>query len=178
MTLTTTLLRKELEPQLDVAEQRYPEVYAAIMAYTAFCDAHGDEDNTKNNKLRDKLQKLTGKDLSDVNLEEWWEEDGAENLAFAISLPSPQKVADITLSELTELVQRAQGLAKPACAATGFQATYYDTVVFSIRYFHQLLALNFKAYSHKLFQRNQDSQGKYFEYSTAEIVAKLLDKKV
>ncbi len=171
------LLRKELEPQFDVAEQLYPEVYAALVDYTAFCDAHGDEDNAENDKLMIKLQTLTGKDLAGVNLWEWWEEDGAENLAFAISLPSPQKVTNITLSELTELVQRAQGFTKPASTATGFQAAFYNTVVFSIRYFHQLLALNFKAYSHKLFQRNKDSQGNYFEYSTTEIVAKLWNEK-
>lgn len=172
------LLREELEPRFDLAEKLYPEVYDAIMEYATFCGKKGDEDNTEGNKMRVKLQKLTGKDISEVNLWEWWEEEGAEDLAFAISLPSPKKVADITLNELTELVKRAQGLEKPALADTSFQAAFYDTMVFSIRYFHQLIELNFEAYSHKLFQRNKDNQGKYFEYSTTEIVAKLWNKKV
>jgi hypothetical protein len=170
------LLRKELEPRFDVAEKLYPEVYEAITAYATFCDNHGDEEDTGYNDLKIKIQQLTGKDMTNINLWEWWEEEGAENLAFTISLPSPRKVANITLSELTELVKRAQGLEQPANTDTGFQAAFYDTLVFSIRYFHQLIELNFKEYSHKLFQRNKDLRGNYYEYSTAEIVAKLWSK--
>jgi hypothetical protein len=37
------------------------------------------------------------------------------------------------------------------------------------------LALNFKTYDVRLFQRNKDKSGNYFEYSIAEIAAKLWD---
>lgn len=166
-------LRAELEPQFDVAEKLYPEIYAAIMEYTAFYDENGDEGNAAYKQLEAKLKNLTGKDMAEFNLWEWWEAEGAESLAFAISLPTPKQVDNVTLEELTELVKRAQGFNGPSDTDTDFRAAFYDCLVFSVRYFHKLLELNFEAYSHKLFQRNKDAAGNYFEYSTAEIVARL-----
>ena len=166
-------LRTELEPQFNVAEKLYPEIYAAIMEYTAFYDDNGDEGNATYKQLEAKFKKLTGKDMAEFNLWEWWEAEGAESLAFAISLPNPKRVDNVTLEELTELVKRAQGFNEPPATDTDFRAAFYECLVFSVRYFHQLLELNFEAYSPKLFQRNKEEAGNYFEYSTAEIVARL-----
>ena len=82
-------LRNVLNPDLNTAEQRYPEVLEAILAYTDFCDEQGDGELSEYKKLEGKLHVLTGKDISRFNLGEWWEEEGAESLAFKISLPDP-----------------------------------------------------------------------------------------
>lgn len=37
------LLRNVMEPDLKTAELNYPKVLSAILAYTNFCDEHGDE---------------------------------------------------------------------------------------------------------------------------------------
>ncbi|MGH1601097.1 hypothetical protein [Campylobacter majalis] len=36
---------------------------------------------------------------------EWWETDGAENIAFDIALIEPNLVPDITKAELTKIVE-------------------------------------------------------------------------
>jgi len=38
-------LRKEIEPQMDIAEKLYPGILKLILAYTGFCDEYGDETN-------------------------------------------------------------------------------------------------------------------------------------
>lgn len=52
-----------LEPPLAVAEERYATILASILAYTQFCDTHGDDDNTEYDRLADQLQALSGKDI-------------------------------------------------------------------------------------------------------------------
>ena len=99
-------LRKEIEPDFETVEKRYPIALKAIMSYTAYCDENGDEDLVEYNKLADYLHQLTGKDMSQFNLWEWWEEEGAEVLAFRIVLPEPQCVHNITMDEVHEVVKR------------------------------------------------------------------------
>ncbi len=99
-------LRKEIEPDFETVEKRYPIALKAIMSYTAYCDENGDEDLVEYNKLADYLHQLTGKDMPQFNLWEWWEEEGAEVLAFKIVLPEPQCVHNITMDELYEVVKR------------------------------------------------------------------------
>ena len=99
-------LRKEIEPDFETVEKRYPIALKAIMSYTAYCDENGDEDLVEYNKLADYLHQLTGKDMSQFNLWEWWEEEGAEVLAFKIVLPEPQCVHNITMDEVHEVVKR------------------------------------------------------------------------
>lgn len=48
-------LRKEIEPQLDIAEKLYPEILKSILDYTDFVDENGDEDNGEYTKLEQKL---------------------------------------------------------------------------------------------------------------------------
>ena len=166
-------LRNLLEPDLKTAEQRYPEVLEAILAYTNFCDEHGDEELIEYNKLEDKLRLLTRKDMSRFNLSEWWEEEGAEPLAFKVSLPDPVFTGDITRDELTEIVSHLKTFTDPAQGDESFIgqfANYLDG------YYHSLLSLNFKGYELKLFQRNKDKSGKYFEYAANEIVEKIWSK--
>lgn len=166
-------LRKEIEPQFDIAEKVYPEILKSILDYTEFCDENSDEDNVEYKILEDKLNKLTGKDMSQFNLWEWWEEDGAENLAFDISLPNAKQIDEITSAELFEIVRRLKTFEEPDENDQSFKAMFYIRTVFGNSYFDKFLELNFKTYDVKLFQRNKDKNGNYFEYSIDEIVEKL-----
>lgn len=163
-------LRNVLEPDLKTAEERYPEVLNAILVYTDFCDEHGDEDLSEYKKLEHKLHLLTGKDMSRFNLSEWWEEEGAEPLAFKISLPDPAFVEDVSREELAEIVSRLKTFNDPVEGDKSFfgQFAYYLD-----GYYHLLLSLNFNGYELRLFQRNKDESGKYFEYAADEIVEKI-----
>lgn len=164
-------LRNVLDPDLKTAEQRYPEVLEAILAYTNFCDEHGDQDLAEYKKLEDKLHAMTGKDMSRFNLSEWWEEEGAEPLAFRISLPDPVFTGDVTREELEEIVHRLKTFVGPAEADESFSGQFS---LYLDGYYHPLLSLNFKGYDPKLFQRNKDKNGKYFEYGADEIVARII----
>jgi len=166
-------LRKEIEPQFEIAEKRYSKVLKLILDYTDYCDENGDEDNIEYKKLEEKLHNLTGKDISQFNLWEWWEEDSAENLAFDISLPEPQIVKDITKEELAEIVRRFKTYEEPYENEENFKALFYSRTIFGNGFFEDFLKRNFKTYRVELFQRHKGKDGNYFEYSADEIVEKL-----
>jgi len=166
-------LRKEIEPDFETAEKLYPEVLKLILTYPEYCDENGDEDNSEYQKLENTLHKMTGKDMSQFNLWEWWEEDGAENLAFDISLPDAKQVSEITHSELSEIVRRIKTYEIPDEENKSFKSIFYNHTIFGNSYFDKFLEMNFKTYDYKLFQRNKDKQGNYFEYSQDEIVEKM-----
>ncbi|PQA93232.1 hypothetical protein B0A69_13900 [Chryseobacterium shigense] len=159
-------LRKDIEPDFDTAEKRYPEVLQLILAYTDYCDEQGDEDQSAYQKLEDKLHEMTGKEMSRFNLWEWWEADGAENLAFDIALPDPVVAENMTKDELSEIVRRLKTFELPD--GKSFETQFYSNVCFGNGYYYQFLKLNFKKFNPKLFQRNKDKNGNYFEYSQHE----------
>ncbi|WP_296143473.1 hypothetical protein [uncultured Flavobacterium sp.] len=163
-------LRKEIEPDFETAEKLYPEVLKLILEYTDYCDKNGDEDNSEYEKLENKLHEMTEKDMSQFNLWEWWEEEGAEVLTFRISLPNPNTVDNVTKEELTELVRRKKTFLMQDENDDSFKGQFhyhFDD------YYIDFLEKNFKTYDHKLFERNKDKNGNYFEYSKEEIVEKL-----
>lgn len=102
-------LRNTIEPQFDIAEKLYPEVLKPIMDYTDFCNENGDENNEEYKKLEATFHGMTGKDMLRFDLWEWWEGEGAEVLAFRISLPDPIKIGDISKDELFEIVRSKKG---------------------------------------------------------------------
>lgn len=163
-------LRKEIEPDFDIAEKRYPEVLKLILAYTDFCDKNGDEDFIEYKKLENTLNKMTGKNISQFNLWEWWEEEGAEVLAFRIALPDAQKVSNITKDELAEIVKRLKQFVEIDESDKSFKAEFQYQID---AYYYEFLKLNFKTYHPTLFQRNKDNDGNYFEYTKEEIVEKI-----
>ncbi|MEO6818569.1 MAG: hypothetical protein ABI266_07285 [Ginsengibacter sp.] len=81
-------------------------ILKAIREYATFCDEHGDEENLGYKLLENNLHQLTGKDMSAYNLWKWWEEEGAEVLAFRIALPKPKKVNSIKREEVHEIAER------------------------------------------------------------------------
>lgn len=164
-------LRKDIEPDFDTAEKWYPEVLQLILAYTDYCDEQGDENQSAYQKLEDKLHEMTGKEMFRFNLWEWWEADEAENLAFDIALPDPVIVDNITKNELSEIVRRLKTFELPE--ERSFKAQFYSHLCFGNGYYHEFLKLNFKNYNLKLFQRNKDKDGNYFEYSKEETTERL-----
>ena len=163
-------LRKEIEPDFETVEKRYPIALKAIMSYTAYCDENGDEDLVEYNKLADYLHQLTGKDMSQFNLWEWWEEEGAEVLAFRIVLPEPQCVHNISMDELYEVVKRL----KTDIYTPSEDGSLKELFKYHLDGYYKLfLERNFNTYDPKLFERNINDKGEYFEYTEAQIVQML-----
>ena len=163
-------LRKEMEPDFETVEKRYPIALKAIMSYAAHCDENGDEDLVEYNKLADYLHQLTGKDMSQFNLWEWWEEEGAEVLAFKIVLPEPQCVHNITMDELYEVVKRL----KTDIYTPSEDGSLKEIFKYHLdEYYKLFLERNFNTYDPKLFERNINDKGEYFEYTEAQIVQML-----
>ena len=163
-------LRKEIEPDFETIEKRYPIALKAIMSYTAYCDENGDEDLVEYNKLADYLHQLTGKDMSQFNLWEWWEEEGAEVLAFRIVLPEPQCVHNISMDELYEVVKRL----KTDIYTPSEDGSLKELFKYHLdEYYKLFLERNFNTYDPKLFERNINDKGEYFEYTEAQIVQML-----
>jgi hypothetical protein len=166
-------LRREIEPQLERAEKLYPEILKLVMNYATFCDEHGDEENREYKRLENKLHALTGKDISKFNLWEWWEEEGAEVLAFRIALLDPKKFDDMTEDEVFEIVNRILTFEEPDEANSSFEEQFkYHLDDF----YHELLSINVETYDYQLFTRQKDKDGNYFEYSAVQIVEKLFQK--
>lgn len=163
-------LRKEIEPDFETVEKRDPIALKAIMTYTAYCDENGDEDLVEYNKLADYLHQLTGKDMSQFNLWEWWEEEGAEVLAFRIVLPEPQCVHNISMDELYEVVKRL----KTDIYTPSEDGSLKEIFKYHLdEYYKLFLERNFNTYDPKLFERNINDKGEYFEYTEAQIVQML-----
>jgi hypothetical protein len=168
-------MRKELEPKMETAKTIYPQIVKLIEEYTEYCDENGDEENIEYKKLEGKLHKITGKDISQYNLWEYWEEEGLEPLCFKISLPDPNIVNDITKEELTEIVKRIkEGIFKKSYNDDEFAEEFK---YFLKDYYHKLLRINYKNYSNDYFNRQKRKDGKYFEYNVEEIVEKIINKK-
>ncbi|MBV8325573.1 hypothetical protein [Chryseobacterium sp.] len=100
-------LRPDLEPDLKTAEIRYPKILKLILDYTAYADLSGDGDLTAYHKLESELHHITQKDISQFNME-WWEEEGAEVLAFRMALPDPEKTENLTPEEREEILFRIE----------------------------------------------------------------------
>ncbi|WP_343680852.1 hypothetical protein [Chryseobacterium arthrosphaerae] len=170
-------LRAEIEADFETAEKRYPEVLKLILDYTDCCDAHGDEDSVEYKKLEERLHTITGKEMSQFDLWEWWEGDGAENLAFSISLPEPEIVKDLTRDEVAEIVRRLKTFEIPDAEDKTFKSLFYNYLYFGSDFYPKFLKVNGLAYKIELFQRHKDKNGNYFEFSQEEITDQLWNGK-
>lgn len=137
-------LRPEIEPDMETAKARYPEVLRLILAYTDYIDNHGDEDNSEYERLENTLHTMTGKDMSRYNLWEWWEAEGAEVLAFRIALPDPKSVNNLTKEEVNELVHRMNHFEIPKEPE---EPTFENQFKWYLeQYYHAFLKLNHPEY--------------------------------
>ena len=115
--------------------------------------------------------------MSKFSLHEWWEAEGAENLAFDIALPEPKAVPDITKDELSEIVERM--LAPVPEFDDDFLEAFYARVKFACEgaYFAEFLKLNFAdTFRFELFERRK-IEGVMRELSANEIVEILWGKR-
>lgn len=171
-------MRAQIEPDYEMARKRYDGILKKILAYTDYCDAHGDESGEKYRELENELHAITGKDMSKFDLWEWWEADGAENLAFDIALPEPRLVPDITKDELREIIERMTSF-EPQESEDEFLDEFYDRPNFACEggYFTEFLKLNFKdTYDFKLFTRHKRN-GVITELNAEEITQILWGKR-
>ena len=166
-------MRKELEPNIEVAEKLYPKIKELVEEYTEYCDENGDEGNIKYNILENKLHEITGKDISQYNLWEYWEEEGLEVLCFKISLPEPNVVKEITKEELSEIIKRIKEDIFEENEGNSFMELFNYHLD---EYYHKLLEINFKNYKYEYFGRQKGKNGEYFEYEIDEIVEKIWNK--
>ena len=170
-------MRAQIEPDFESARKKYDEILEQILAYTDYCDEFGDEDGEEYHKVEQCLAKISGKDMSKFSLHEWWEAEGAENLAFDIALPEPKVVADITKDELRQIVERM--LAPVPEFDDDFLEAFYVRVTFACKgaYFAEFLKLNFaQTFSFELFER-REIEGVMRELSANEIVEILWGKR-
>jgi hypothetical protein len=164
-------MRKELKANMETAKKLYPKIKELIEKYTEYCDENGDEENIEYKKLENKLHEITGKDISQYNLWEYWEEEGLEPLAFRIALPEPNIVNDITKEELTEIVKIIkEDIFKENDTDDEF---IQEFKYLCMDYYHKLLKINFKNYKYEYFNSQKGKDGKYFEYKVEEIVEKI-----
>ncbi|MCP2039816.1 hypothetical protein L1281_000386 [Neisseria sp. HSC-16F19] len=162
-------LRPELRPNLIRAEQLYPQVLKRLQDYEIFYDSlpeHAPATVIEHEyrAMEHELSRLTGKDLSQVWLWEWWEQDGIEVFAFHLALPEPVRVGEIAKDELEEIVHRVQSIDYPKTGE--FEKIFAHHLQ---SWYAQLLKIHFPHYRPDIFLRQQDATGRYFEYSTAEI---------
>lgn len=167
-------LRKELEPNIKIVSELYPLVKKKILDFTDFWDNNPDDAILKHKEVEDELKILTGKDMSNFDLWEYWEADGIENLAFRISLPNPIKVSDFKKSELKEVLTRIKTFEEP----TEYENDEILMLLWANKsdFYTELIKVNFSKYDLKFFIRNKDKKGNYFEYSVDKIIENLWDE--
>ncbi|MEN7547204.1 hypothetical protein AAG747_04750 [Rapidithrix thailandica] len=167
-------LRKEIEPQIDKAEEIYPRILKCLLDYTKYVDENGDEENKEYQRVVAYLTQLTGKNIeeSDYAIWEYWEADGEHRESFKIALPHPMIVDNLTKEELTEIVFRITSMKLPEYLKTDFiEKNGFEWEICD--YYHQLLKINFKKYNYRIFNRQKDANGEWYEPSTEEIVEKI-----
>ncbi|MEP2279520.1 hypothetical protein [Maribacter sp.] len=160
-------MRPELKPNLAIARKLYPVVKQKILDFTEFWDNNPNKAELKHDEVKSDLEKLTGKNLAEFNLWEYWEADGIENLSFRISLPDPIRISDFKKNELMEVLVKIKTFENPE--------KYEDDEIAmqnwanESSYFQKLIDINFVNYQHKYFNQNKDKNGNYFEYTVDEI---------
>ncbi|QIW16164.1 hypothetical protein A4G20_07385 [Pasteurellaceae bacterium RH1A] len=170
-------LRKAIQPDWETAERLYPLVLRRLKEYEVFWDAQSEETpeevfNTEYKKMEQELSQFTGKDLSDVWLWEWWEDNGIEVLAFDVALPAPKKHTDLTKADLLALVHII--CTQDFESESDFQEEFKPFMFYQHQYFHQFLEINFKkTYKPNYFYREQDKNGKWYQLSEEEIIEKM-----
>ena len=148
---------KSLANHLNTAHTLYPVVLKSLQAFEWQVDNHvssDDEFDQAYQKLADDLAELTGKDMGEYLLWEWWEVDGVEALAFKIALPKPV-ACHVGQDDLF----------------IGCCEHYLDS------YLHELLAVNFpKSYDYDLFCSHK-IDGNHIEFGSDDIIDVILSGK-
>lgn len=168
-------MRQVLQPQINIAKERYPVVLQLIKNYIDFINTSEDIESVKYQELEAKLHELTGKNISNYSLMSYMEVEAPEVVAFQVSLPEPTKVDNISKDELFKIVKCIETHTYNLPEADFWEPFKYHLV----DYYHSLLRLNFTSYKFELFSRRKDKAGNYTiePYSTNEIVEIILGNK-
>ncbi|MGI4871905.1 MAG: hypothetical protein ACRYFX_12105 [Janthinobacterium lividum] len=165
-------LRAELEPQLAVAEQRFPHILRLITDYD---EASDDGDEAKIQAVVESLRQLTGKDISEADLFEYYEAGSKEELALRLALPAPMVVAAITKAEVLEILRRLQ---EPQDFTKPWEELSFAEQVglyYLVEYYQELLKINFPTTCrHRDFGRRWGPDGRYYKLTREELAARLL----
>lgn len=173
-------LRAELRPDFETAEKLYPLILSRLQEYEAFHDSQSEDTpeevfEVEYQKMQTYLSELTGKDLSDVWLWEWWEGNGIEVFAFDLAMPEPKKHNDLTKEDLRDFVEII--CTEHFDYQTDFEEEFMPYMFYNQQYFFRFLELNFKGFRYDFFIQQKDQSGNDYEPTTDEIVEKIWNKK-
>ena len=168
-------LRKELRPDFATAEKLYPLVLKRLKSYEKFydsCYAFSEEELDKEYKAMEQyLSKLTGKDLSDTWLWEWWEGNGIEVFAFDLAMPDPVKHNNLTREDIAAFVRII--IDNEFECENDFQEEFMPYMFYAHQYFYKFLALNCPHFDPTVFNTTKDKKGKYHEPTVEEVMKKI-----
>ena len=168
-------LRKELRPDFATAEKLYLLVLKRLKSYEKFydsCYAFSEEELDKEYKAMEQyLSELTGKDLSDTWLWEWWESNGIEVFAFDLAMPDPVKHNDLTREDIAAFVCII--IDNEFKCENDFQEEFMLYMFYAHQYFYKFLALNCPHFDPTVFNTTKDKNGKYHQPTVEEIMNKI-----
>ena len=168
-------LRKELRPDFTTAEKLYPLVLKRLKRYEKFYDScyeFSEEELEKEYKAMEQyLSELTGKDLSDIWLWEWWEGNGIEVFAFDLAMPDPVKHNNLTREDIAAFVRII--IDNEFECENDFQEEFMPYMFYSDGYFFQFLALNCPHFDPTVFNTTKDKEGNYHQPTVEEVMKKI-----
>ena len=168
-------LRKELRPDFATAEKLYPLVLKRLKSYEKFydsCYAFSEEELDKEYKAMEQyLSELTGKDLSDTWLWEWWEGNGIEAFAFDLAMPDPIKHNDLTREDIAAFVRII--IDNEFECENDFQEEFMPYMFYAHQYFYKFLELNCPHFDPSVFNTTKDKKGNYHEPTVEEVMKKI-----
>ena len=169
-------LRKELRPDFATAEKLYPLVLKRLEDYEAFHDAQSEDTpeevfDKEYKAMEQYLSKLTGKDLSDTWLWEWWEGNGIEAFAFDLAMPDPIKHNDLTREDIAAFVRII--IDSEFECENDFQEEFMMDMFYENQYFYKFLELNCPHFDPSVFNTTKDKKGKYHEPTVEEVMKKI-----
>ena len=168
-------LRKELRPDFATAEKLYPLILKRLKSYEKFydsCYAFSEEELDKEYKAMEQyLSELTGKDLSDTWLWEWWEGNGIEAFAFDLAMPDPIKHNDLTREDIAAFVRII--IDSEFECENDFQEEFMPYMFYAHQYFYKFLALNCPHFDPTVFNTTKDKKGKYHDPTVEEVMKKI-----
>ena len=169
-------LRKELRPDFATAEKLYPLVLKRLADYETFHDAQSEDTpeevfDKEYKAMEQYLSKLTGKDLSDTWLWEWWEGNGIEVFAFDLAMPDPVKHNNLTREDIAAFVRII--IDNEFKCENDFQEEFMPYMFYAHQYFYKFLALNCPHFDPTVFNTTKDKEGKYHEPTVEEVMKKI-----
>jgi hypothetical protein len=168
------ILRAELEPQITIAEKLFPKIFELISLYDSGYD---NEDEAKMKLAINQISSLTNKNINVEDLFEYWEGESQGELTFKLSLPYPFKVENISKEELIEIVQRMQSFDDNGISEKLSDLGVPLSGVLNYHYYPELIKRNFAYPDPSSLLDKQFVNGKYVEYSTEEIVNRIMSYK-